>query len=251
MMNKPEEILASGEILEKIDAICRRHFSAENDRNECYIFVLDGLRADDFKRLNAFKGKSKLSTYIYSLVNSLVVDFRRRRYGRRRFPAAVSKLGKWAEAVYRMVCWQKFTFDDAYDFLRVDELYTGSYKNFMQDIEPIRNAPCRQNPGFHSIDNSKDNPSRDLVESGTNPLETLLEKLDGQRRVNAIKIIRETTAEMSEGDQMLIRLVYGSEHPVRVAAKIVNLSASAARRRLKGLLLEYKENLLAAGIREP
>ena len=250
-MNKPEEVLTSSDILEKIEAVCRRHFSAENDRTECYIFVLDSLRAENFKRLRAFKGKSKLSTYLYSLVNSLVIDFRRKRYGRRRIPTAVLKLGTWAEAVYRLVCWQRFSVDDAYDFLQVDGLFEGSYEQFLEEIGPIRNAPCRENPSFKSSEDPGGDPLRKVDDVGSNPLETLIKKLDRKRRIKAIKVIRETTKRLPENDQLLVRLVFGSEHPVRVAAKIINLSASAARRRLKRLLIKYRESLLAAGIREP
>lgn len=248
---RPEEILASSDILEKIETVCKRHFYAENDRNECYIFVLDSLRADNFKRLRAFKGKSKLSTYLYSLVNSLAIDFRRKRYGRRRIPSAVVKLGKWAEAVYRLVCWQKFSVDDAYDFLQVDGLFSGSYAQFQQEIVPIQKAPCRENPSFMSMDDCGGDPSRKNNDAGSNPLEALIKKLNRERRIKAVKVIRETTDSLPENDQLLVRLVFGSEHPVRVAAKIIDLSASAARRRLKGLLIKYRENLLAAGIREP
>jgi RNA polymerase sigma factor (sigma-70 family) len=249
-MIKPAEILASSDILEKIEAVCKRHFFAENDRNECYIFVLDSLRADNFKRLRAFKGKSKLSTYLYSLVNSLAIDFRRKRYGRRRIPTAVVKLGKWAEAVYRLVCWQKFSVDDAYDFLQVDGLFKGSYEQFQQEIVPIQKAPCRENPSFMSMDDWGGDSSRTRNDAGSNPLEVLIKKLNRERRIKAVKVIRETTDSLPENDQLLVRLVFGSEHPVRVAAKIIDLSASAARRRLKGLLIKYRENLLAAGIRE-
>jgi RNA polymerase sigma factor (sigma-70 family) len=250
-MMKPEEILASPDILEKIETVCKRHFSAENDRSECYVFVLDSLKAENYKRLKAFKGKSKLSTYIYALTNSLVIDFRRKRYGRRRIPAAVQKLGQWAEAVYRLVCWQKFSIDDAYDFLQVEGLYECSYELFLQEIVPIQNAPCRENPSFKSVDAPNRNPLRKMEDPGSNPLEKLLEKLDRKRRVEAIKIIRETTKKLPEIDQLLVRLVFGSDHPVRVVAKIIDLSTSATRRRLKGLLIKYRENLLAAGIREP
>jgi DNA-directed RNA polymerase specialized sigma24 family protein len=82
-------------------------------------------------------------------------------------------------------------------------------------------------------------------------LEKLIKKLNRERRVKALKVIRKTTDSLPEDDQLLIRLVFGSEHPVRVAAKVIDLSASAARRRLKRLLIKYRENLLAAGIREP
>ena len=248
-MMDPEKILASRDILEKIDAVCKRQFSAENEQNECYVFVIDSLQADHFKRLKAFKGNSRLSTYLFSLTNSLVVDFRRQRYGRRRIPAAVAKLGEWAEAVYRLVCWQRFSFDDAYDFLRIDGLYANDYNQFMRDIIPIQNAPCRENPTFQSLDGHGSDPRPNLDDIGPNPLEALIHKLDRERRIKAIAVIRDTTAKLSEKDQLLVKLVYGSEQPLRVAARIVNLSTSAARRRLRKLLIKYKKNLLAVGIR--
>jgi RNA polymerase sigma factor (sigma-70 family) len=250
-MINPEETLASSEILEQIEAVCKRHVYTENDRNECYIFVLDSLKAENFKRLRAFQGKSKFSTYLYSLVNALAIDFKRKRYGRRRIPAAVAKLGKWAEAVYRMVCWQKFSVDDAYDLLQIDGLFHGSYQQFQQAIEPIQKAPCRDNPSFMSLDDASGHPLGKMSDADSNPLEKLIQKLNRERRTMAVKVIRETTDGLPENDQLLVRLVFGSEHPVRAAAKIIGLSASAARRRLKRLLLKYRENLLAAGIREP
>ena len=250
-MIDPEEILATRDALNKIDAVCKRHFSSENDHNECYIFVLDSLKADDYKRLRAFKGKSKLSTYLHTLINSLVIDFRRKRYGRRRIPAAVRKIGQWAEAVYRLICWQKFSLDDAYDFMQIDGIYDNSYEQFLQDVVPIQNAPCRQDPSFSSLDEPHGNPLRKTVNEDSNPLEVLLLKLDRKRRIEAIKIIRETTEKLPDRDQLLVRLVFGSDHPMRVAANIIELSTAAARRRLKGLLIKYRENLLAAGIREP
>jgi len=247
----PTAILASHDTLQKIEAVCQRQFSAENDRDECYVFVIDSLKADNFKRLRAFKGKSQLSTYLYALINSLVIDFRRTRYGRRRVPAAVSKLGAWAEAVYRLVCWQKFSFDDAYDFLRVDGLYASSYSRFMQEIEAIRDAPCRENPTFKSIDEPGGDAVQSADDSDANPLESLIRALDREKRIMALRVIRATTEELAAADRILIRLVFGSDQPLSAAAKILDLSASAARKRLQTLLVKYRKNLLAVGIREP
>jgi len=247
----PAAILASRDVLQKIETVCQRQFSAENDRDECYVFVIDSLKADDFKRLRAFKGKSKLSTYLYSLINSLVIDFRRKRYGRRRVPAAVSKIGAWAEAVYRLVCWQKFSFDDAYDFLRVDGLYEDSYDQFMQEIEAIRNAPCRENPTFRSIDELVGDDLQTANDPDANPLESLIQALEREKRIIALRVIRATTEGLAEPDRILVRLVFGSDQRLSAAAKIIDLSASAARKRLKTLLVEYRKNLLAVGIREP
>jgi len=247
----PEKILSSIDVLAKIETVCIRRFSAENDQNECYVYVIDSLKADNFKRLRAFKGKSKLNTYLYSLINSLVIDFRRKQYGRRRIPAGVAKLGKWAETVYRFVCWQKFSFDDAYDFLRIDGLYTGSYIQFIKEIELIKKVPCRENPAFQSLDETRKSALKNINDQDSNPLEFLIQKLDRERRIKALKVIRETTAELSENDQLLVRLVYGSDQSVPAAAKVIGLAASTAGKRLKSLLTKYREKLLAEGIREP
>jgi len=247
----PEKILSSSDLLAKIETVCKRRFSAENDQNECYVYVIDSLKADNFKRLRAFKGKSKLNTYLYALINSLVIDFRRKQFGRRRIPAGVAKLGKWAEAVYRFVCWQKFSFDDAYDFLRIDGLYSGSYIEFIKEIEPIKKAPCRENPAFQSIDETPESTLKNVNAEGSNPLEFLIQKLDREKRIKAIKVIRETTVALSEDDQLLVRLVYGSDQSVAAAARVIGLPASTAGKHLKNLLTNYREKLLAIGIREP
>ena len=246
----PEEILSSEDILKKIELVCKRNFSAENDQNECYIFVIDSLRADNYKRLRAYKGKSKLNTYLLTLVNTLVIDFRRTRYGRRRIPISVAKLGKWAEAVYRLVCWQKFSFDDAFDFLQDDGLYEDSYDQFIKQIAPIQKAPCKENPAFQSLDESQVDSLQNNPDSGSNPLEYLLQKLDRERRIKALKVIRKTTKELSEMDQLLVRLVYSSDHPLTLAAKAIGLPVATTRRRLKALLTKYRERLLKEGIRE-
>ncbi len=247
----PENILSSNAILQKIEAVCKRHFADENEQNGSFVFIIDSLRADNFRRLRAYKGKSQLTTYIYSLVNTLIVDYRRKIYGRRRIPAGVAKLGKWAEAVYRLVCWQKFSFDDAYDFLQVEDLFEGPYEQYLKAILPIREAPCRENPAFQSLDRETSGASENPHDPDANPLEALIDKLDHARRGKALKIIRATTTALPQEDQLLIRLVYASEQPVSSVAKMIGLSASSARRRLKRLLNQYREQLLAEGIREP
>ena len=247
----PEKILSSREILHKTEAICKRQFADENEQNESFVFILDRLKADNFRRLRAYKGNSQLTTYLYSLINTLVIDYRRKAYGRRRIPAAVAKLGKWAEAVYRLVCWQKFSFDDAYDLLQVEELFEGSYERYLQAIAPIREAPCRENPSFQSLNEVSSDASESPHNPGANPLEALIGKLDHERRGKALHIIRAITTTLSQEDQLLIRMVYASEQPVSSVAKMIGLSASSARRRLKRLLNQYREQLLAEGIREP
>jgi DNA-directed RNA polymerase specialized sigma24 family protein len=130
-------------------------------------------------------------------------------------------------------------------------LYTGSYNQFIKEIEPIKKVPCRENPAFHSIDETRESTLKNINDEGANPLEFLIQKLDRERRIKALKVIRKTTAKLSQNDQLLVRLVYASDQSVPAAAKVTGLPTSTARKRLKSLLTKYRERLLAEGIREP
>lgn len=250
---EPEKILTSAEILKRIEKNCRRLCYDDNEADECYLFVLDGLEANDHARLRAFKGRSSANTYIYSVVHSLINDFKRRKYGRRRIPKIVTALGAWAEAVYRFICWEKHSIETAYDLVAMDDLFTGDFDEFCQSIIPIKKAPCRDNPSFVSMESrSRENQTLSVVDKDNpNPLERLLMKLDRERRKIAAQVIREVTNGLNDSDRLLVRLVYGDDLSAAAAGRSLGLSPAAARKRLKKTLTQYREKLLAAGVREP
>ncbi len=247
----PKKILKSEATLRNIEAAGRRRFFDKNEIDECCLFVMDGLKADDYKRLRSFKGRSSLKTYVYTLINSLTIDFHRKKYGRRRFPRRIRKLGKWAEVVYRWVCWQKHSFDDAYEFLLVKREIDWTYTDFLKRVEPIREAPCPENPAFLSSDSAAGGAPLTIPGAEPNPLDALLEKLDRNRRIVACRVIEETTAGFSDKDRLLVKLVYGSDQSAAAAARAIGLTAPAARQRLKKIQLKIKEALLGKGIRKP
>ena len=243
----PETILSSAETLGRIEAICRRRFPDPSEADEAYLFVLEGLKADDFRRLRSFKGRAKLTTFIHTLVNSLASDFKRKRYGRKRIPKLISRLGAWAEMVYRLVCWQGYRLWEAFEIVRLEGLYQGSFGRFMQDSEAIKDAPCRENPRFFSVD-SEEGRVREIPDQGQNPLEELLSALEEESRLKAAATIREAVGSLDEADRLLIRLVYESDHSAASAGRVTGLPPDAARKRLKSILTGLKEVLLAQGI---
>lgn len=246
----PKALLSSQDVLEKIDDICRRRFRDENEAMECHNFVIDGLKASDYKRLRSFKGKSSLKTYLYTLTNSLATDFLRGKYGRRRIPVAVQRMGKLAETVYRLLCWRKFSFSEVYDITVIDGRYTGELRTFMKEFEPVRNAPCIENPKFVPADNPSGETVREMPASQPDPLEQLMAHLDGNRRIKAGRVIRKVTDTLSETEQLLVKLVYGSGLAVAAAARTVGMDPPGARKCLKKILNRYREALLSEGIRE-
>jgi RNA polymerase sigma factor (sigma-70 family) len=246
----PKEIVADEKTLKRIESACRRRFPDGNDADECYVFVIDRLKADDYRRIRQFKGKSSIQTYLYAVINALVADYKRKKYGRKRIPKAVARLGEWAEAIYRLVCWGRYSFAEAYDIAMVEGRFDGSYEEFLEETDPIRQAPCPENPRFIPVDDSQMQSLPQTDDTASNPLEELLRKTDLKKRAKAASVIREATKGLSDEEQLLVRLVYGSDHSVRAAARVIGLKAGAARRLLKRVLLKYRENLLAEGIRD-
>lgn len=62
-----------------------RRFNRDYDSSmDAYAYVLEKLRADDFRRLRTFDGRAKLSTWLVVVTRSLCLDLYRQRYGRRR-----------------------------------------------------------------------------------------------------------------------------------------------------------------------
>lgn len=249
-MMDPKTLLTSKEVLDRIESICRRRLYDEQDAEECYLFVLDSLKASEYKRLRGFKGKSNIKTYVYTVINSLVSDFRRKKYGRKRIPKVVSRLGEWAETVYRLVCWEKYTFREAYDISIIEGVFKGSLQEFMENTDPIRHAPCRENPRFVSADADEKEPMAGFANPDPNPLDALLDKLDHEQKEKAVSAIQSLMGQLSEEDQFLVRLVYASDHSVAAASRVIGISKSVAGRRLKGLLTKFREQLLKQGIRE-
>lgn len=244
----PAEVLASETTIGRIEAVCRRKFYDPVEADECFVYILDQLQANDFKRLRSFKGRSSFKTYVYTVINSLAADFKRRKYGRKRIPKAVSKLGEWAERVYRIVCWQRYNYKDAYEITCLEGIFEGSFGKFLETVEPLRGVPCRENPSFLSVDD-EEGAAPDLSDAEANPLEELLCRMDDEVRLKALAVIKKVTDELNEIDQTLVRLVYGSGKSMAAAGRAAGLKPNAARKRLKSILTRYKAGLLAEGIR--
>lgn len=245
----PKALLASKEILKRIEQVSRRQFPNENDADELYVFLLDELSKDDFRRLRSFQGKSKFTTFFFSVVNALAIDFVRGRYGRRRFPKAVSAHGKLAEYVYRLICWQRYSLQDAYEMSVVSKRFHEDFGAFIAHVDPVRRAPCPENPFFASLDDPE-GAVQELADPAENPLESLLERLDHERRHEAARVIGELTASLPASDRLLVRLRYESDTPVRELARTFGLTKAEIKKKLKSLLTRYRASLLEIGIRE-
>jgi hypothetical protein len=83
------------------------------------------------------------STYLHTVVNSLLMDYQRKVYGRKRVPKVVERLGAWAVAVFKLICWRGYALSEAYDVVALQGDYSGTFAEFLGQAEPIKGSPLQ------------------------------------------------------------------------------------------------------------
>ncbi len=245
----PEAAIVSQEVLQRIDKVAKRRFHDQNEAHECALYILEGLREDNCRRLRCYEGRSSHTTFLFTLVNSLASDFYRKRYGRKRIPKAVSKLGAWAEALYELVCWKSYSASDAYELFRLHRGYDRNFCHFLEEMDPVLKAPCPKDPKVVSLDDPGSHKDH-LPDPSQDPFEAMLEKLDQERRIHALTILRDAVRSLPDEDQLLLKLRYEGDKPLPQIGLVLGLTENAARKKLKSILTQFKAILLSKGIRE-
>jgi len=241
----PQQILSAKEHLDIIDRTSKKFFFDENGQQACFNYILDKLRENNFLVLKKHQSKkSKITTFITTCSNNFAIDFLRQKNGRLRFPKAISNLGEWAEKLYDLICWKQYSWEDAYEIFMIQKRFEGTFDMFLLKIKPITEVPCR----YTKKTLYKSEIQQEWHPLPENPLETLLNHLDTQRRLTAARVIADITHTLSDEDQVLIKLVYGDDISVNQAAPLIGISPSTAHKRVKKSLLKFKEALLAEGI---
>jgi len=241
----PQQILAVKEHIDIMDRASKKYCFNANDQQECFAHIMDGFQKDDFSDLRKYKkSKGKIKTFITTCCNNSATDFLRNRKGRTRYPQAISDLGEWAKKLYKLICWKQYSWEDAYEIFMIQKQFEGTFDTFILKIKPVTDIPCKYNK--RTLYN--DEVEKELHPIPENPLETLLNKLDTQRRLAVAKVIADINQTLPEEDQLLIKLVYGDDISVNKSAKLMGVSASTGHKRLKKILLKFKEALLEQGI---
>lgn len=71
----------------KLEGLARRRFPGdENLADEALLYVLEALRADRYKRLCTWEGKSQFAPFLLTMAARLMTDFTRKRFGHIRKP---------------------------------------------------------------------------------------------------------------------------------------------------------------------
>lgn len=198
--------------------------------------VIDRLRADNYKVLREFKGHSKLTTYIGTIISNLIVDLVRKQKGRNRARNRAKAMGPIGEKLYELVLEKGLPAEEAYGYLKKNHHITENLEEIETMLEKIKGRTVP--------------PIEIDIKTGNDPEKELTKK---QKEELSKSLLNQILSELSNEEKFIIRLRFPlseDECPKGIPeiAKILGLSEKAVDSRIRRTLVKCKEMALSKGL---
>jgi RNA polymerase sigma factor (sigma-70 family) len=227
----------------------------ENEALELSNLVLDTLQRDDYRVLRQFKGNSKLSTYITTIIARQAVDMVRKKRGRSREKERAQKFGEIGMMVYEKLVVQGCSVPEVFSRLKSEAHISQSLEEIEVIAEKITGKKVDNVPGDSVVKeatSSRDDERAEFVIADTNsdPGELLMESQRKEKVHEAVRIIID---ELSGEERLILRMRFPAnddEKPQKVnkIANLLSISEKAAYKRIARVLKKCRSILEREGV---
>ncbi len=267
MQNYKQEITAHWAL---INRIAGRRFADANLAEEAALYVVNGLEQDNCRRMQAFCGRAKLSTFIASISLRLLEDFSRKKFGRVRPPVWITALGGIWVTLFELLCLQRLSVVEAVETLmnrtaagrrqQVEKsawtiLERVTHCGTHQGLEVALDGAGDGESGFRTeIPDSQHDPEAHLLAEERRTLFRLLFKQmatedgDTSETEKSLLAMLQTPIGISAEERLLLKLCFQDELSVTRAGEMLGLNANQSHGRLRRLLARLRDNFDRAGI---
>jgi RNA polymerase sigma factor for flagellar operon FliA len=240
-MNPEEQFLSHLELVERIARhTCRRYHCPPDEVEEFASLAKLKLIEDDYAILRKFQGRSRLSTYLASVLQRLFLDHRNHAWGKWRPSAAARRQGPLAETLERLVVRDGQTVDEACETLRT----TMGVATSRADLTALAaSLPVRlrrrhvDDAALEDLPSGNSRPDHDLLEAERSALA-------GRVHAELERALEALTAE----DRLIMKLRIEQGLQVAEIARILSLPAKPLYRRLEGIYRLLRGRLEASGV---
>ncbi len=240
-------------------SVIARYTRDFDTRMDAYLYVLEELKAQDFRRLRHYNEAAgprpcSFATWLKLVVRNLYFDWFRHEHGRKSLPKEIQKLGALEQRAFKLVHWEGYSAHEAFHILK-SELPDLRYERFIQrlaDVEgkltAINRAKIRRDieraRGPLSLDMDEEGPpleARAEVEVSTPEDDAAL----AERREALWRLIQDLEAE----DRLLVRLRFFEGLTAKqIASAIGSPDPMAIYRRIERVCIDLRRRAKAMGI---
>ena len=229
----------------------------ENDALELSGRVMDTLSENNFQVLRQFKNKSKLTTYLTSIIANQAVDMIRRKKGRNREKERAGEFGDMGLQVYQKTVVQGLSHERAYQELKNDGRPSLSESEFLEIASRIsgsaRNPGNMPNPDDNLIRmGSRDSQTGEIIspDNLSNPEDTSIRK---DREQHMDQLLRDTINELNGEDKLIIRMRFPvnpdqEAESIDSIAAALGISSKAVYKRISRVLKKCRQHIKKRGL---
>ncbi len=200
-------------------------FSDADTAEEAITYITEQLTKDNWRRLRKYKPVSEFKTYLMTVVSNLLVDFARKKYGRKRVPGWIKKRGVLWSKIYMLLCIERQSNNDVAEQMADDNKNPAIVEEAIWVIKE-EVTDCGQ-------------PLRPMpVQPDTEPICTPEEQL-----LN--KEIKSRIAALNLGGQerLLLKLIYQEGESVSKAGRMLGLNANQVQSKHRRLRIKIRREL--------
>ncbi len=244
-----------------INKMAVRRFGEGTLAEEAALAVMDGLSADDWRRVTVFAGRSSFSSFVMTLTARLLEDFARKRFGRVRPPLWVKSLGGIWEKLFTALCLERLRPIEAVEV--VLQRHVQAIKKEVEDAayQLLAKIPaCGKSQGIEVTYEEGMVYSTDTSVEGRGTEEEEKKKLFSmvcqlifsvddieissvfQKKFKALKI------HLSSEEQLLLKLCFQDDLNVTEAGKMLGLTRFQAHGKMRRLMQRLKEEFERVGL---
>ena len=246
---------------DSINKMAARRFGEGTLAEEAALAVMDGLSADDWRRVAAFGGRSSFSSFVMTLTARLLEDFARKRFGRVRPPLWVKSLGGIWEKLFTTLCLERLRPAEAVEVVLQRHMQAIKKEVEKAAYQLLAKIPgCGKNQGLEVVYEEGMAHSGDTGVEG-NGIE------EGEKKnlfsvvcqfifsVNDIEIssgfqekFKALKIHLSPEEQLLLKLCYQDDLNVSEAGKMLGLTRFQAHGKMHRLMKRLKEEFERVGL---
>lgn len=202
--------------------IARRHYLASTEVEEFRAAVERALERNDYELLRAFDGRSTWETYLSTVVTRQFFLFQAAMWGQWRPTGTALRLGPAAMLLEELVIRDRFSLNDAIDWMRTTHRV---------DLPRHRLHQMAEQLGVSALAAANRRPSAEVA-------------LTAELR-NAV---RDALALLAPEDRLILELRFRDHQPLTRIAGLLQIDARPLQRRIETIKAVIGESLLAQGI---
>lgn len=228
------------ELIERIIAsICRRHGAGADEAEEFGSWVKLRLIEDDYAVFRKFQGRSRLSTYLTTVIHNLFRDYRIAKWGKWRPSAAARRMGATAVRLEILVRRDGRPFDEACRILRANFGVEESVE-ILEEI--LTQLPVRSPRRFESLEVVAEAGEPGAVERRVED-----QRLAGvEQRVG--RAMRGALERLEPEDRLLLRMHYQEGFTVAQIARTLGRPQRPLYGRMERLRKRLRQRLEREGL---